>query len=48
MNVMKSMIDANVLISSNLVSSSFLLQMIEILSDQHTIILPSYAVDELI
>jgi predicted nucleic acid-binding protein len=41
------MIDTNVLISAFVLSSSYLSQMIESITEHHAIVLPTYVVDEL-
>jgi predicted nucleic acid-binding protein len=41
------MIDTNVLISAFVLFSPYLLRMIENITEQHTIVLPTYVVDEL-
>jgi putative PIN family toxin of toxin-antitoxin system len=41
------MIDTNVLISAFVLSSAYLSRMIDCISEQHTIVLPTYVVDEL-
>lgn len=44
---MRIMLDTNVLISAFVLSSSYLLRMIESITEQHTIILSTYIIDEL-
>ena len=44
---MRIMIDTNVLISAYVLSSTNLLRMIKNIKGQHTIVLPSYVLDEL-
>jgi len=41
------MIDTNVLISAFVLSSSYLMRMVEKITEQHTIVLPTYVVEEL-
>jgi putative PIN family toxin of toxin-antitoxin system len=41
------MIDTNVLISAFVLSSSHLLRMVESIAERHTIVLPTYVLDEL-
>jgi predicted nucleic acid-binding protein len=41
------MIDTNVLLSASVLSSSYLLRMIESIAEHHTIVLPTYVLDEL-
>lgn len=44
---MRIMIDTNVLISAFVLSSRHLLQMIDNITEHHTIVLPTYVIDEL-
>ena len=44
---MRIMIDTNVLISAFVLSSSYLLRMIDNITERHTIVLPTYVLDEL-
>ena len=44
---MRVMLDTNVLISSAILSSSYILRMIDIISERHTIVLCTYIIDEL-
>jgi len=44
---MRIMIDTNVLFSAFIISSPHLMQMIEVIAERHTIVLPSYVIDEL-
>jgi len=44
---MRIMIDTNVLISSFVLSSPHMLKMVDDISEHHTIVLPTYVVDEL-
>lgn len=44
---MQIMIDTNVLISAFVLSSSYLLKMIDNISENHVIVLPTYVLDEL-
>jgi putative PIN family toxin of toxin-antitoxin system len=44
---MRVVIDTNVLISAFVLSSPHLLQMVDSIAEHHTIILPTYVVDEL-
>ena len=44
---MRIMIDTNVLISAFVLSSHYLTQMVDIIAENHTIVLPTYVVDEL-
>ncbi len=47
MNVMRVMIDTNILISIFLFPSPVMQKLVEALTIQHTIVLPSYVIDEL-
>jgi putative PIN family toxin of toxin-antitoxin system len=44
---MRVMIDTNVLISAFVLSSPYLSQMVDSITERHTIVLPTYVVDEL-
>lgn len=44
---MRIMIDTNVLISAFVLSSSYLLRMVDCITEHHTIVLPTYVLDEL-
>jgi len=44
---MRIMIDTNVLISAFILSSQYLTQMINTIAEYHTIVLPTYVIDEL-
>ena len=44
---MRIMIDTNVLISAFVLSSSHLMRMVDIIAEYHTIVLPTYVIDEL-
>jgi len=44
---MRVMIDTNVLISAFILSSNYLLQMLNNILDHYTIVLPTYVIDEL-
>ena len=44
---MRVMLDTNVLVSAFVFSSQHLLQMVDTIAEKHTIVLPTYVVDEL-
>ena len=44
---MRIMIDTNVLISAFILNSRYLTQMIDSITERHTIVLPTYVIDEL-
>ena len=44
---MRIMIDTNVLISAFILSSPYLMQMVENITERHTMVLPTYVIDEL-
>ena len=44
---MRIMIDTNVLVSAFVLSSSYLLKLVDIISKHHKIVLSTYGIDEL-
>ena len=44
---MRIILDTNVLVSAFVLSSKYLMQMIDTIAEQHTIVMPTYVVDEL-
>jgi putative PIN family toxin of toxin-antitoxin system len=44
---MRAMLDTNVLISAAVLSSSHMLELIDVLAERHTIVLSTYVLDEL-
>ena len=46
-NAMRIMIDTNLLVSAFVLSSSYLLKLIDVISEHHKIVLSTYGIDEL-
>ena len=47
MNAMRIILDTNILISAAVLSSRHILNMLDVVSEHHTIVLSTYVIDEL-